>query len=123
MTGRCTTGKVPYRSGGEARESMKRQKAGRVKRGILPKSAYCCPHCGEWHLTSKSKGESRQRNRLRDAVKQRLAFVVIVKEHNTVSWLIANPVSWVELEIVNDATVFARFKVGRETRIITLRNE
>lgn len=119
----CVTGKMVFYSAKDAKKAINQQKASRKKAKEPSKHHYTCEHCGHIHLTSKSKVEVRRNKKARSVKQAAIEFVVKLQENNTVSWLHANMVNWVTLEILDDHRAVASYTVKGKYKYVMLRNE
>ena len=119
----CVTGKMVFYSAKDAKKAINQQKASRKKGHAPSRNHYTCEHCGHHHITSKSKAEVRRNKKARGVKRERISFIAELIANDTVSWLAAHPVKWIELTIIDDRRAVAEYMVGSQAKRIMLRNE
>lgn len=119
----CRTGKIIFYSTKDAKSAIQQQKAARKPTRYPSKHYYACEHCEGYHLTSKSKRQVKLNMKLKNLRSANMAYTTTLREEGTVTWFLANPVKWMWLEIVNDATVVAHYDVEGVAKHVVLRNE
>ncbi len=119
----CKTGKISYCTAKEAKAVINHQKSNAKRSYHAPcTKSYLCEMCGYYHLSSKTRGQVKRNNKIKERSTAKMMFISKLKDNPTVSWYLKNTVKWIELNIISDNVVHANYIHNGIGKRVFLRN-